>query len=166
MAAAILSAGSYSSAYATEPAAGPTAEAADSGRLELPATFRGELPCADCVAIRHHLDLWPDRVFHLGREWVGRDTVRDEVGSWRVDPARSALVLHGGGEAPLLFAIEGRNALRLLDAQGGPIESSLPYALTGDGTLQPTDLSLVLGGEMIYMADAAPRRRVLREDSP
>ena len=41
--------------------------------LQLPATFRGDLPCADCQAIRYHLDLWPDQVFHLRREWLGKD---------------------------------------------------------------------------------------------
>ncbi|MGD8511510.1 MAG: YbaY family lipoprotein, partial [Gammaproteobacteria bacterium] len=39
-------------------------------RLRLPATFRGTLPCADCPGVSHHLDLWPDRVFHLRREWL------------------------------------------------------------------------------------------------
>ena len=32
--------------------------------LRLPATFTGTLPCADCEGIYHHLDLWPDGVFH------------------------------------------------------------------------------------------------------
>ncbi|TNC65377.1 copper resistance protein NlpE N-terminal domain-containing protein [Rubellimicrobium roseum] len=27
--------------------------------LRLPATFTGTLPCADCLGIRTHLDLWP-----------------------------------------------------------------------------------------------------------
>jgi copper homeostasis protein (lipoprotein) len=35
--------------------------------LRLPSTFRGDLPCADCEAIRYHLDLWPDQAFHLRR---------------------------------------------------------------------------------------------------
>ncbi len=36
--------------------------------LRPPATFRGDLPCADCVGVRHHLNLWPDQIFHLRRE--------------------------------------------------------------------------------------------------
>jgi hypothetical protein len=43
--------------------------------LRLPATFRGDLPCADCEAVRHHLDLWPDQVFHLQREWLGKEPI-------------------------------------------------------------------------------------------
>ena len=123
--------------------------------LRLPATFRGDLPCSDCEAVRHQLDLWPDQVFHLHRVWVGKGVVRDEVGRWRVDPARGALVLVGGGEMPLQFAIQSEGSLRALDMQGRPIESALPYALVSDGTLTPTDLTLALGGEMRYMADAA-----------
>ncbi|HXV26101.1 MAG TPA: YbaY family lipoprotein [Alphaproteobacteria bacterium] len=123
--------------------------------LKLPATIRGDLPCADCEAIRHHLDLRPDHVFQLRREWVGRNFVRDEVGRWRVDPARGALALHGGGERPLQFEIMGEDPLRLLDIEGEPIVSDLPYEPISDGSLMPTDLSLPLAGEMIYMADAA-----------
>ncbi len=123
--------------------------------LRLPATFRGDLPCADCQAIRYHLDLWPDQVFHLRREWLGKNLVRDEVGRWRVDPARQALILHGGGEMPLQFEVKAVGRLRKLDIEGAPIESALPYELVSDGTLAPTDLSLPLGGEMVYLADAA-----------
>ena len=123
--------------------------------LRLPAAFRGDLPCADCEAVRHHLDLWPDQVFHLHREWVGRGMVRDEVGQWRVDASRAALILDGGGEMPLQFEIKGEDRLRLLDLQGRPIASPLPYELVSNGSLTPADLSLALGGEMTYMADAA-----------
>lgn len=123
--------------------------------LRLPATFRGDLPCADCEAIRHHLDLWPDQVFHLHREWVGRNLVRGEVGRWRVDPSRQALILYGGGEMPLQFEIQGPDRIRLLDQAGKPIISNLPYELVSDGTLTPVDLNLPLAGEMTYMADAA-----------
>ena len=135
-------------AVAAEPAIGAHG-------LGLPATFRGDLPCADCEAIRHHLDLWPDQVFHLRREWVGKDFVRDEVGRWRVDSARNAIVLEGGGEMPLQFAILDATRLRALDTQGRPIESALPYSLVSDSVLTPTDVTLPLGGEMRYMADAA-----------
>ncbi|MEW6338893.1 MAG: META domain-containing protein [Acidobacteriota bacterium] len=123
--------------------------------LTLPATFRGDLPCADCAGIRYHLDLWPDQVFHLRRTWLGRDLVRDDIGRWRVDPTRGALVLHGGGEMPLQFEIAGQDRLRALDMQGRPAESKLPYDLSSDGTLTPTEVSLLLGGEMTFMADAA-----------
>lgn len=127
---------------------------ADVPLVRLPATFRGELPCADCEAIRHHLDLWPDGVFHLRREWVGRSVVRDELGRWRIDPARIVLVLESGGQPLLQFEIKGQDVLRLLDQAGRPIASRLPYELISDGAMTPTDLALPLAGEMTYMADA------------
>jgi heat shock protein HslJ len=55
----------------------------------------------------------------------------------------------------LEFEIKGHDRLRQLDLQGKPIVSSLPYELVSNGTLTPSDLSLSLGGEMTYMADAA-----------
>jgi copper homeostasis protein (lipoprotein) len=123
--------------------------------LRLPATFTGDLPCADCEAIRWHLDVWPDGVFHLRREWLGRSVVRDEIGTWRFEKKRKALVLSGDGETPLQFEVKGPDALRALDTRGMPIRSSLPYVLKSDGTLRPADLALTLAGEMTYMADAA-----------
>lgn len=123
--------------------------------LRLPATFRGDLPCADCQAIRHHLDLWPDQVFHLRREWLGKNLVRDEVGRWRVDPLRQALILQGGGERRLQFEVKAVDRLRQLDTTDTPGEPPRPYDLVSDGALSPTELSLPLGGEMMYMADAA-----------
>jgi copper homeostasis protein (lipoprotein) len=121
--------------------------------LRLPATFRGDLPCADCEAIGHHLDLWPDQVFHLRREWRGRNLVRDDIGRWRADPARQALVLRGAGDMTLQFEVKAPDRLRLLDTRGAPIVSALPYELSG-APLSPTELTLALAGEMTYLADA------------
>ena len=135
--------------------AGRTGGAAAAHALRLPATFRGDLPCADCESIRHHLDLWPDGVFHLRREWRGRELQHDALGRWHAEPARRAIRLQDGGETPLQFEIKGPDRLRLLDRHGQPIASPLPYELASDGSLTPTELSLPLAGEMVYFADAA-----------
>ncbi len=123
--------------------------------LQLPATFRGDLPCADCAGVRHQLDLWPDQVFHLRREWLGKGLVRSGVGRWRVDPGRRALILEGGAEMPLQLEIRGRDRLRQLDLDGKPIVSDLPYELRSGGAFEPVAVSLLLGGEMTYLADSA-----------
>lgn len=138
----------------TAHAGGSPLRAASHG-LRLPATFTGDLPCADCEAVRWHLDAWPDGVFHLHREWLGRSVVRDEIGTWRLETKRKALILSGGGEAPLQFEIKGPDTLRALDTRGKPIKSSLPYVLKSDGSLHAADLALNLAGELTYMADAA-----------
>jgi copper homeostasis protein (lipoprotein) len=85
--------------------------------LRLPATFRGGLPCADCAGVRHHLNLWPDQIFHLRREWLDKNSVHSDIGRWR-------------------------------------IVSDLTYELQSNGTLEPIDVSLLLGGEMTCMADS------------
>jgi len=131
------------------------AESVSVDGLRLPATFRGKLPCADCAGVRHHLDLWPDHVFHLRREWLGRDMVHGDVGRWRVDAERRVLVLQGGTEMPLQFQILGPDRIRQMDLEGKPIVSDLPYELQSDGALDPTDVSLFLGGQMTYQADGA-----------
>jgi len=129
--------------------------------LRLPASFTGTLPCADCAGIAVHLDLWPDQGYHMRRAWLGRGTDdrrnrRDELGRWYADPARQAILLYGAGEMPIQWTVQGPDRLRLLDIEGKPIESELPYELTGDGNLTETDLEgLFLGGMMTYMADAA-----------
>ena len=124
--------------------------------LQLPATFRGVLPCGDCGGVRYHLDLWADGVFHLRREWLDPKAItRDDIGRWSIDPTRETLLLRGGAEMPLQFAILGPRRLRALDMSGSGIDSKLPYDLESDGTLSPTAVALTLGGEMHYMADAA-----------
>ncbi|MGI1663120.1 YbaY family lipoprotein [Palleronia sp. KMU-117] len=138
-------------------ASSEAAAAAPLHGLDLPASFTGDLPCADCEAIRHHLDLWPDQGFHLRRVWIGgaAPLVRDHVGHWSLDPARNALVLWTGGDARLEFAITDAGALRLLDQDGQPIVSDLPYELTSLGRLDPIDIALPMIGAFTHFADAA-----------
>lgn len=128
----------------------------DSYGLELPQSFSGVLPCADCDGIRHHLDLWDDGVFHLRREWLKGDEalVRDDLGRWEPVSERPALVLRGGAEAPLIFDVTGPAKLRATDIDGNSIASDLPYDLAGLGQLEPTDIAMTLTGEVIYLADA------------
>jgi copper homeostasis protein (lipoprotein) len=139
----------------------PRADAGPVGAhgLRLPASFTGVLPCADCEGIRHHLDLWPDQVYHLRREWLGRaegPMRRDEVGRWYADPVRGAIVLYGASEMPLVWEVKGPDRLRQTDLAGNPIVSDLPYELTSDGTLDPTEIEgTFLLGMMTYFADAA-----------
>jgi copper homeostasis protein (lipoprotein) len=136
-------------------AVGYRPESSDSGGLKLPATFKGTLPCADCESIRYHLDLWPDGVFHLRQSYLGTPVVADDRGRWHTDPSRAAILLYGGRERLRQFEAKDSHTIRLLDQQGRPIQSSLPYELTSDGTLTPTDLSLELSGMFTFMADAA-----------
>ncbi|MBB4206852.1 META domain-containing protein [Roseinatronobacter bogoriensis] len=123
--------------------------------LALPATFSGTLPCADCPGIEYHLDIWDGQQgYALRRSYLERDLVIDEVGRWHVDPARNALILEGTGNARSEWQITPNQEIRLLDQEGQPIESDLPYTLVS-GPLAPTDLRLTVTGLMTYFADAA-----------
>lgn len=149
---------SNSNNSSTAPETAGTPAARDEARLvaglELPATWTGSLPCADCPGILYRLNLWPDGVFHLHREWLDRDFEESDIGRWRKDPARNAILLYGGREMPLQFSVEGPRTLRQLDIEGRPIESDLPYELTSEGELERLELELPLRGMFTYMADA------------
>ena len=144
---------------AGQDSSGPPARPLPAPGLRLPATFRGTLPFADFEGVRHHLDLWPDQVYHMRREWLGGETGlfrRDEIGRWYADPAREAIVLHGASEMPLIWEVAGPDRLRQTDLAGNPIESGLDHTLTSDGTLEPTELEdLFMLGRMSYEADVA-----------
>jgi uncharacterized lipoprotein YbaY/heat shock protein HslJ len=122
--------------------------------LRLPASFTGTLPAASGPGIDWHLDMWPDQVFHLRQDYGEGRAPADDIGRWHADPARDAIVLQGGREAPLFLGVTGNGNLRLRDREGRPIESDLPYTLAR-GPLDPTEVALPMGGMFRYMADAA-----------
>ena len=134
--------------------AGKSASPAPLGNL--PATFVGELPCADCPGIRYHLNLFPDRVFFLRMMYLGRgDNANfDDIGSWVVSSDRNTLLLKGGREAPAMFRIKDANTLRMLDVEGRDIESSLNYDLLRTKTVEPLEPRLTMRGMYRYFADA------------
>ncbi len=122
--------------------------------LTLPATFRGNLPMASGPGAEWHLDLWPDQTFHLSQRFGDAAEPQADIGRWSADPARRAIVLRGGREAPLFLEVRGDSSLRLMDREGQPIESALNYTLD-PGPLAPADVSLPMTGAFRYMADAA-----------
>ena len=125
--------------------------------LELPASFEGELPCADCPGIFYRLDLFEDRLFFLRTTYLGRgaDAVRDFLGSWEMDGETGNLTLFTGEETPRFFRLVDPDTLRMLDTGGREIESSLDYDLRRKEGLAPIELRLTMRGMYSYMADAA-----------
>jgi copper homeostasis protein (lipoprotein) len=70
----------------------------------MPATFTGDLPCADCEAIHYHLDLFVDRSFYLRTTYRGKPGGQfDDIGSWSFSSDGKILVFQGGREAPGRF---------------------------------------------------------------
>jgi copper homeostasis protein (lipoprotein) len=96
----------------------------------LPASFAGDLPCADCEALRYRLNLFADRSYFLGTEYVGRRDASDyDIGRWTLSTDGRTLTLHGGREAPERFRVDNERTLRKLALDGSEIQSSLNYSL-------------------------------------
>jgi copper homeostasis protein (lipoprotein) len=123
--------------------------------IALPASFEGDLPCADCEGIRYHLDLFEDRSFFLRMSYLGRGAVLDDMGRWSVGSDGTTLALHGGREAPVMFRIVDGATLRKLDLEGRDISSSLNYELRRGAEFSPIEPRLEMRGMYRYMADAA-----------
>ena len=122
----------------------------------LPATFTGDLPCADCSGIRHQLELFPDTTFFLRMEYLGKgDSAKyDNIGAWALSRNRDTLVLFGNTPAPVRLAVRDANTLRKLTPAGTSITSSLDYDLKRTTSAQPMEPQLRLRGMYLYMADA------------
>lgn len=113
----------------------------------LPATFAGTLPCADCPGIRYELNLFADDSFFLRRTSVGRPGAPvDDLGTWVLSSDRRVVALKGSGEDPLLFAISPNGTLRQLDREGGPIAGASPQELRRVSAFQPLALRTAVRG--------------------
>jgi len=126
-------------------------------RIELPASYEGDLPCADCEGIRYHLDLFEDRSFFLRMSYLGRgkDAAFDDIGTWELAEDGQKLVLWGGREAHEMFRVVDAGTLRKLDLEGRDISSSLSYELRRGAAFSPIEPRLLMRGMYRYMADAA-----------
>ena len=134
----------------------PIGQTVAEGLGPLPASFVGDLPCADCPGIRYQLDLYPDRAFALRMTYLGRepDNVFDDIGGFLLGSDDRTLVLMGGREAPVQFRIEDPDRLRLLDLEGEEIVSDLNYTLMRVPSFAPVEPQLKMRGMYQYMADA------------
>ena len=109
----------------------------------LPATFVGTVPCADCPGIRYQLNLLPDQTFFLRLIYLERSVAPlDAGGTWSVSPDSKVLTLTISDEVPVLFSIQDRNTLRKLDIQGREIAGPLRYELHRRSTFEPIQLGI------------------------
>jgi copper homeostasis protein (lipoprotein) len=122
----------------------------------LPASFRGDLPCADCEGIRYRLNLFPDRSFFLGMTYLGKgdDVTSYDIGTWVLSSNHRILVLKGGRETSLMFQIKEAGTIRMLDLEGREIKSSLNYDLTRSAGFERIEPRVAMRGMYRYMADA------------
>lgn len=96
----------------------------------LPASFTGTLPCADCPGIRYQLDLMPDKTFASCMTYEERNASLGDHGHWRLSDDGKVLVMEGSQpETTDQYAVRDPSTLRKLDAEGHEIESKLNYDL-------------------------------------
>ena len=123
--------------------------------VSLPATFAGDLPCADCPGIRHQLDLLRGEAFFLRTTYRGREGSETfDIGSWIYVESQRTLMLFGAGAAPLKFAFKDADTLRKLDLEGHEIVSKLNHDLKRSTGLPLLEPRLIMRGMYRYQADA------------
>lgn len=127
-------------APAVEPAAtAPSAAVADEARPKaafdakaFAGTFTGTLPCADCPGIETRLVLAADGTYAITESYQERSAPELKGdGTWTVeeDDQRLRLDPNSKSDNDRLFAILSLDEIRQLDAEGKPIDSTLPYNL-------------------------------------
>lgn len=128
--------------------------------FQLPASFVGTLPCADCPGIRYQLNLWPDGLFFLRMTYLekpvaaGETNTFDDIGLWSFSADRRKLHVRGSREPRQSFAVVRPDLLRLLDRKGRQIESELNYDLSRQKQVELLEPRLLLRGLYSYYADA------------
>jgi len=126
-----------------------------SKELELPASFSGILPCADCEGISYHLNLLPNNIYYLSNEYLGKKEGQnrfDDIGKY--SSKNKVIILKGGREAQMFFKMISHNILKKLDIHGQVINSKLNYILKRDAAFQAVQPRLFMSGMYSYMADA------------
>jgi copper homeostasis protein (lipoprotein) len=118
------------------------------------AIFTGNLPCADCAAVRHQLELFPNGSYFLRRAYLGkgRDAFVDDVGRWTLSRDGSTLTLKGSRDTTLRIAIGKPDTLHVLGA--GKSTSSRFNTLALTNRAAPLEPRLEMRGMFTYMADA------------
>ncbi len=141
-------------------AAPPVAVAAGDSITALTGTaaYQGELPCADCAGIRETIVLHPDGTYRLQDTYLATadgDVSSVDVGRWILDVGEGRLALFSSRDVPQQFAVDGDQALTLLDQTGAPIVSELNYTLRRLAAAPSIVGTARLAGGFSYFAEAA-----------
>jgi uncharacterized lipoprotein YbaY/heat shock protein HslJ len=146
----------------------------ESALQDLPATFTGTMPCADCPGIHYRLDLKPDHSFSSQMVYDERDATFNDSGRWELADNGKMLVLQGKGKAAEKFSVRDADTLRKLDMNGNEIVSPFNYDLkraskaapgesqsTADVSLENTHWNLTALGDAPISADSPQREAFL-----
>jgi uncharacterized lipoprotein YbaY/heat shock protein HslJ len=130
----------------------------DTGEIDPPASFEGELPVAGGGSALWHLDLLPVGRYQLRTVYKDKPEPNrfDDIGRWKREPKTGRLALRGGRETPVAFIPgDGGRILRRADSAGTPVASGPADRLTRLPQPALIEPRLALTGMFTYMADAA-----------
>lgn len=112
---------------AADPALAAAANPVDFDMRSFAGTFSGTLLCADCPGTDSKIELAGDGTYKLDETHQGKQdgNVKGD-GNWTVEEggARLRLDPNSKSDEDRLFAIAGKDELRLLDKDGKPIDSA------------------------------------------
>ncbi|RSK42960.1 copper resistance protein NlpE N-terminal domain-containing protein [Hymenobacter perfusus] len=141
---------------------GPDNPAADkdtgAAATPLAGVYTDTVPCNDCQGIATRLTLKPDSLYELQEVYLGRPNPTNyRRGPWRV--RGQVVTLAPSGNDPVRrYQVEAARKLRLLDADGKPMQAdNADYTLNyqTDGNLSETGTRREFTGRYTYLADAA-----------
>ncbi|HTL15029.1 MAG TPA: copper resistance protein NlpE [Thermomonas sp.] len=94
-------------------------------------TYAGTIPCADCPGIDMSLAFTPEGRYQQTLRYQERDTSSASDGTWTLDADGRRIHLDptDKGAQDSWVEIVSPTELRLLDAEGKPIDSTLDYGL-------------------------------------
>jgi heat shock protein HslJ len=108
-----------------------------SALAQLPVTFAGILPCADCPGIHYQLSLNADHTFASTMKYQQRDVSLNDSGHWEL--IGNVLVLHDARGATDKFAVRDADTLRKLNGDGNEIVSQFNYDLKREQASTPVE---------------------------
>jgi heat shock protein HslJ len=126
--------------------------------LVRPAAYAGPLPCSACARTATILILHPDGTFRLRERSTGaprESEMQLDVGRWTLGADSTPVISLRRGDGAQHFALRSALRLRLLDRDGGPLESGRPVELLRVSAPPALLGRLRVRGEFRDAADAA-----------
>lgn len=148
----------------TPTSAEPGRSAASLGALgALPASYAGDLPCADCAGLRYTLNLFPDQAYFLSIQYLGKEEAPGvhDIGNWILSADQKVLTLAGGRDQILRFTVVDGQQLRMRGLDGQDIDSQVNYTLVRSPHFELLTPHTVMRGMYRYMADTGSFRECL-----
>jgi copper homeostasis protein (lipoprotein) len=104
---------------------------ASGGDAAFAGTYAGMLPCADCPGIDTSIVFAADGGYVETMSYRERDTTNTSRGHWTLDADGKRVKLHAdeANASDAWMEIVSPGEIRMLDADGNPIESDLDYSL-------------------------------------